>query len=70
MTPEERATKAVDYLLRVDALASVDNRPEIESEIARQIRGAVSEKGGSAIEYSLIIVLVVMFAAYCSPLFG
>jgi hypothetical protein len=70
MTPEERATKAVDYLLQVDAFASADNRPEIEAEIARQVREAVSEKGGSAIEYSLIIVLVVMFAAYCSPLFG
>ncbi len=70
MTPEERATKTVDYLLRVDERASADNRPEIEAEIARQIREAVSEKGGSAIEYSLIIVLVVMFAVYCSPLFG
>ena len=69
MTPEERATKAVDCLLRVDALASADNRPEIEAEIARQIRESVSEKGGSALEYSLIIVLVVLFAVYCSPLF-
>ncbi len=69
MTPEERATKAVDYLLRVDTLASADNRPEIEAEIARQIKEAVSEKSGSALEYSLIIVLIVLFAVYCSPLF-
>ena len=68
MTPEERATKAVDNLLRVDALTSADYRPEIEAEIVRQIR-EVSEKGGSAIEYSLITVLVVFFAVYCSSLF-
>ncbi len=68
MTPEERATKAVDNLLRVDALASADNRPEIEAEIARQIR-EVSEKRGSAIEYGLLTVLIAMFAIYCSSLF-
>ena len=68
MTPEERAIGAVDYLLRVDALASADNRPEIEAEIARQIR-AVSDKRGSAIEYSLIAVLIALFAVYCSSLF-
>ena len=59
MTPEERATKAVDHLLRVGALASADNRPEIEAEIARQI-SEVSEKRGSAIEYGLIAVLVAL----------
>ena len=68
MTPEERATKAVDNLLGVGALASADNRPEIEAEIARQIR-EVSDKGGSAIEYGLITVLIAMFAIYCSSLF-
>ncbi len=68
MTPEERATEAVDNLLRADALGSADNRPEIEAEIARQIR-EVSDKGGSAIEYGLITVLVAMFAIYCSSLF-
>ena len=41
MTPEERATKSVDYLLRVDALASPDYRPEIEAEIARAIKEAL-----------------------------
>jgi hypothetical protein len=69
MTPEERATKAVDNLLRVEALASADHRAEIEAEIARQI-GEVSEKRGSAIEYSLIAVLVVLFALHCTSLFG
>ncbi len=69
MTPEERATKAVDNLLRVGALASADNRPEIEAEIARQI-GEVPEQRGSAIEYGLIAVLVAIFAVYCSSLFG
>ncbi len=68
MTPEERAAKAVDNLLRVDALASADRRPEIEAEIARQIR-EVPEKRGSAIEYGLIAVLVGIFAVYCSSLF-
>ena len=68
MTPEERATTAVDNLLRVGALASADNRPEIEAEIARQI-GEVSEKRGSALEYVLITVLVGIFAIYCSSLF-
>ncbi len=68
MTPEERATKAVDNLLRAGALASADHRPEIEAEIARQIR-EVSEKGGSAIEYGLLTVLIAMFAVYCSSLF-
>ncbi len=68
MTPEERATKAVDNLLGVDALASADHRPEIEAEIARQIR-EVSEKRGSAIEYGLLAVLIAMFAIYCSSLF-
>ena len=68
MTPEERATKAVDNLLRADALTSADHRPEIEAEIARQI-SEVSEKRGSAIEYSLIAVLVGIFAVYCSSLF-
>ncbi len=68
MTPEERATKAVDNLLRAGALASADNRPEIEAEIARQI-SEVSEKRGSAIEYGLIAVLVAIFAVYCSSLF-
>ncbi len=68
MTPEERATKAVEYLLGVDALGSADHRPEIEAEIARQIR-EVSEKRGSAIEYGLIAVLVALFAVYCSSLF-
>ena len=68
MTPEERATKAVDNLLGVGALAAADNRPEIEAEIAWQIR-EVSEKGGSAIEYGLITVLIAMFAVYCSSLF-
>ena len=68
MTPEQRATKAVDNLLRVDALASADNRPEIEAEIARQISEA-SEKGGSAIEYGLFIVLIAIFAVNCSSLF-
>ncbi len=68
MTPEERATKAVDNLLGVEALGSADHRPEIEAEIARQIREA-SEKGGSAIEYGLLTVLVAMFAIYCSSLF-
>ena len=67
MTPEERATKAVEYLLRVDALGSADHRPEIEAEIARQIR-EVSEKRGSAIEYGLITGLVGVFAIYCSSL--
>ena len=38
MTPEDRAPKAVDNLLRVDALGSADHRAEIEAEIARQIR--------------------------------
>ncbi len=69
MTPEKRATKAVEYLLRTDALGSADHRPEIEAEIARQI-GEVSEKRGSAIEYGLIAVLVGIFAVYCSSLFG
>ncbi len=68
MTPEERATKAVDNLLRAGALASADSRPEIEAEIARQI-SEVSEKRGSAIEYGLIAVLVAIFAVYCSSLF-
>ncbi len=68
MTPEERATKAVDNLLGAGALASADNRPEIEAEIARQIR-EVSEKRGSAIEYGLLTVLIAMFAIYCSSLF-
>ncbi len=68
MTPDERATKAVDNLLRVDALGSADHRPEIEAEIARQISD-VSEKRGSAIEYGLIAVLVGIFAVYCSSLF-
>ncbi len=68
MTPEERATKAVDNLLRVGALVSADNRPEIEAEIARQI-SEVSEKRGSAIEYGLIAVLVTIFAVYCSSIF-
>ena len=68
MTPEERATTAVDNLLGVGALASADHRPEIEAEIARQIR-EVSDKGGSAIEYGLITVLIAMFAIYCSSLF-
>ena len=68
MTPEERATTAVDNLLRAGALASADNRPEIEAEIARQIR-EVSDKGGSAIEYGLLTVLIAMFAIYCSSLF-
>ena len=68
MTPEERATKAVDDLLRVGALVSADRRTEIEAEIARQISDA-SEKRGSAIEYSLIAVLVGIFAVYCSSLF-
>ncbi len=68
MTPEERATEAVDNLLRVGALGSADKRPEIEAEIARQI-GEVSEKRGSAIEYGLIAVLVTIFAVYCSSLF-
>ena len=68
MTPEERATKAVDNLLGVDALAAADHRPEIEAEIARQIR-EVSDKGGSAIEYGLLTVLIAMFAIYCSSLF-
>ncbi len=69
MTPEERATTAVDNLLRVDALVSADRRLEIEAEIARQIR-EVSDKRGSAIEYGLIAVLVGLFAVYCSSLFG
>ena len=43
MTPEQRATKSVDYLLRVDALASHDYRPEIEAEIVRAIRDALKE---------------------------
>jgi hypothetical protein len=68
MTPEERAAKAVDNLLRVDALGSADRRVEIEAEIARQI-GEVSERRGSAIEYSLIAVLIVLFALHCSSLF-
>ena len=68
MTPEERAAKAVDNLLRVEALASADHRAEIEAEIARQIR-EVSEKRGSAVEYGLIAVLVAIFAVYCSSLF-
>lgn len=68
MTPEERATEAVEYLLRVDALGSADRRPEIEAEIARQIR-EVSEKRGSAIEYGLIAVLVALFAVYCTSMF-
>ncbi len=68
MTPEERATKAVEYLLGVDALGSADHRPEIEAEIARQIREG-SEKGGSVLEYSLITVLVAIFAIYCTSLF-
>ncbi len=38
MTPEQRATKSVDYLLRVDALGSHDYRPEIEAEIVRTIK--------------------------------
>ena len=33
MTPEERATEAVDNLLRVGALGSADRRPEIEAEL-------------------------------------
>ena len=68
MTPEERATKAVDNLLRTGALGSTDNRLEIKAEIARQI-GKVTEKRGSAIEYGLIAVLVAIFAVYCSSLF-
>ncbi len=68
MTPEERAAKAVDNLLRTGALSSADNRLEIEAEIARQI-GKVTEKRGSAIEYGLIAVLVAIFAVYCSSLF-
>ena len=43
MTPEQRATKSVDYLLRVDALASHDYRSEIEAEIARSIKEALAE---------------------------
>ena len=69
MTPEKRATTAVDNLLRVDALVLADRRPEIEAEIARQIR-EVSDKRGSAIEYGLIAVLVALFAIHCSSLFG
>ncbi len=68
MTPEERATTAVDNLLRVGALASADHRPEIEAEIARQT-SEVSDKPGSAIGYGLIAVLVGIFAVYCSSLF-
>ena len=68
MTPEERAVKVVDHLLRVDALGSTDHRLEIEAEIARQIR-EVSEKRGSAIEYGLIAVLVALFAITCTSLF-
>ena len=68
MTPEERASEAVDNLLRAGALGSADHRPEIEAEIARQI-SEVSEKRGSAIEYGLIAVLVAIFAVYCSSLF-
>lgn len=47
MTPEQRAAKSVDYLLRVDAMASIDYRPEIEAEIARAIRGALRDKESS-----------------------
>jgi hypothetical protein len=68
MTPEERAATAVDHLLQAGALPSVDRRGEIEAEIARQI-GEVSEKRGSAIEYSLIAVLIALFAFHCTSLF-
>ena len=47
MTPEQRATKSVDYLMRTDALASHDYRPEIEAEIARAIRDALRDKESS-----------------------
>lgn len=45
MTPEQRATKSVDYLLRVDALSSHDYRPEIEAEIVRAIKEALAAAG-------------------------
>ena len=47
MTPEQRATKSVDYLLRVDALASQDYRPEIEAEIVRTIKEALADAGAN-----------------------
>jgi len=43
MTPKERATKSVDYLMRVDALGCHDYRPEIEAEFARAIKEALAE---------------------------
>ena len=43
MTPEERAKKSADYLIRTDALASHDYRPENEVELVRTIKEALEE---------------------------